>query len=107
MENLGRREEDTMHFHGIPPQEGMLKVHRHRQTHPPPGHAPVWPRALSRRQFATTAAGAVVVGATLGAGVWRPRRAQAHPPHAPLPIPGGSVAYPRLADNSIGPLLIA
>jgi hypothetical protein len=82
-----------MHFHGIPPQHGTLKVHRHRPTHPDPGHTPGWPRALSRRQFATTVAGAVV-GATLGAGVWRPRLAQARQTPEPVPIPGGSPFFP-------------
>jgi hypothetical protein len=79
-----------MHFHGILSQEDTLKVHRQRHTHPHLGHASVWPRALSRRQFTTTAAGAAVVGATLGTGLWRPRRAQARQRHAPIPIPGGS-----------------
>jgi hypothetical protein len=79
-----------MHFHGIPTQEGALKAHRHRHTSPPPGQASVWQQPLSRRQFTRTAAGTAVVGATLGAGVWRPRLAHARQPHEPIPIPGGS-----------------
>jgi hypothetical protein len=86
-----------MHFHGMPPQHGMLKVHRHRPTHPYPGPIPSWPRALSRRQFATTVAGAVV-GATLGAGVGRPRLAQARQTPAPVPIPA---SQEQRADNGI------
>ena len=79
-----------MHFHGIPLQEGAGTIARHQHPHPPPGRAPHGPRVLSRRQFAATAAGTALVGATLGAGGWRPRRAQASPPHEPIPIPGGS-----------------
>jgi hypothetical protein len=79
-----------MHFHGIPTQDVALKAHRHRHTSPPPGQASVWQQPLSRRQFTRTAAGTAVVGATLGAGVWRPRLAHARQPHEPIPIPGGS-----------------
>jgi len=85
-----------MHFHGIPMQEVALKVHRHRHTSPPLGQASVWQQTLSRRQFTRTAAGTAVMGATLGAGGWRPRLAHARQPHEPIPIPGGS---PALQDN--------
>ena len=79
-----------MHFHGIPTERGTMTAYAHPQDHSHRGHAPRWRGALSRRQFTATAAGAVVVGATLGAGVWRSRLAQARQPHAPIPIPGGS-----------------
>lgn len=46
--------------------------------------------AWSRRQFVRTAAGAAVIGATWGAGLWRPRTVMAHNDHAPVHIPGGS-----------------
>ena len=45
---------------------------------------------MSRRQFARTTAGAAVVGATLGSGLWRPRAAEAKGSFQPIPIPGGS-----------------
>jgi len=45
---------------------------------------------MSRRQFVRTAASAVGVGAVLGAGLWRPRLAEAHEAHEPVPIPGGT-----------------
>ena len=45
---------------------------------------------LSRRQFARTAAGAAMIGATLGAGLGRPRVAAAHNAHEPVYIPGGT-----------------
>jgi hypothetical protein len=79
-----------MHFHGIPTERGTMTAYAHRQDHSHRGHAPRWRGALSRRQFAAMAAGAAVVGATLGAGVWRPRLAQARQSPAPVPIPGGS-----------------
>jgi hypothetical protein len=56
------------------------------------GHAHFWQRAMSRRQFARTAAGTATLGAGLGAGLWRPRLAEAHGSHEPQPIPGGTPA---------------
>ncbi len=50
------------------------------------------PFTLSRRQFARTAAGAAMIGATLGAGLGRPRIASAHNAHEPVHIPGGTPA---------------
>ena len=67
-----------------------MTAYAHRQDHSHRGHAPRGRGTLSRRQFAATAAGAAVVGATLGAGVWRPRLAQARQSPEPVPIPGGS-----------------
>jgi hypothetical protein len=77
-----------MHFHGIPTERSTMTASAHRQDHSHRGHAPRWRGALSRRQFAATAAGAAVVGATLGAGVWRPRLTQARQSPEPIPIPG-------------------
>jgi hypothetical protein len=54
------------------------------------GHARLGRRAMSRRQFARTAAGAAVVGATLGSELWRPGLANADDSFQPIPIPGGS-----------------
>ena len=62
--------------------------HDHKHT----GHAPVWQRTMSRRQFARTAAGTATLGAALGAGLWRPRLAEAQGSHEPQPIRGGTPA---------------
>lgn len=55
------------------------------------GHRHFWERALSRRQFIGTAAGASA--AVLSSGLWLPTVAQAAGEHvatvAPRPIPGG------------------
>ena len=48
---------------------------------------------MSRRQFARTAAGAAVVGATLGSGLWGPGVAKADGSFQPIPIPGGSPRF--------------
>ena len=60
--------------------------HDHNRT----GHAHFWQRAMSRRQFARTAAGTATVGAALGAELWRPRLAEAHGSHEPIPLLGGT-----------------
>jgi hypothetical protein len=55
------------------------------------GHALFERGAVSRRQFARTAGGAAVAGATtLGSGLWRPGVARAGGSSQPVPIPGGS-----------------
>lgn len=65
---------------------GRNNQQRGRQGGPmPQGHP-----GLSRRQFTRTAVGAGVLGAALGAGVWRPGVTRAHQGVAPLPIPGGT-----------------
>ena len=46
--------------------------------------------AMSRRQFARTAAGTAVAGSTIGSRLWMPEPAQARASFAPVPIPGGS-----------------
>jgi len=46
---------------------------------------------MSRRQFARTAAGTAVVGATLASGLWRSGLAKATGSNEPLPIPGGII----------------
>ena len=48
---------------------------------------------MSRRQFARTAAGAAVVGATLGSGLWGPGVAKADGSFQPIPIPGGQPGF--------------
>jgi hypothetical protein len=56
------------------------------------GHAHFWQRALARRQFLRSAAGAT--GLALGSGLWMPVLARAAPPSSsvlPNPIPGGFV----------------
>jgi len=54
-----------------------------------PVSAQVGRPSMSRRQFLRTA-GAVVLGASLGAELWRPARAAAAGPGTPVPIPGGT-----------------
>jgi hypothetical protein len=79
-----------MNIRDIPMGESLKKVDGRYQDHVPADHAHSGRRALSRRQFARTAAGAAVVGATLGSGLWRPGVAKADESFQPLPIPGGS-----------------
>ena len=63
-------------------------IRHHDHSHP--CHAHFWQRAMSRRQFARTAAGAAVIGATFGSGLCRPGEAQADGSFQPIPIPGGT-----------------
>jgi hypothetical protein len=79
-----------MNLRDIPMLESAIKARTHRHDHSHTGHVHRWQHAISRRQFARTAAGAVVVGSALGAGWWRPRLAEAHRAHEPVPIPGGT-----------------
>ena len=62
---------------------GRPQGHRHV------GHAHFWNRAMTRRQFITTATG--LAGAALGSGLWMPALVHAAKPSgsAPRPIPGG------------------
>jgi hypothetical protein len=53
-------------------------------------HARFWQRALSRRQFARTAAGVAVFGAAAGSGLLQPRLAAADGSFVPVPIPGAT-----------------
>jgi hypothetical protein len=79
-----------MNLRDIQMWESDIKARTHRHDHSHTGHAHCWQHAMSRRQFARTATGAVVVGSALGAGLWRPRLAEAHRAHEPVPIPGGT-----------------
>lgn len=66
-----------------------LQVVGRPQGHRHVGHAHFWNRAMTRRQFITTAAG--LAGATLSSGLWMPALVHAAKPAgaAPRPIPGG------------------
>jgi len=66
----------------------QARTHRHPSRHP--GHPPGGMVALSRRAFMGSAAGALGLGAALGAGLWPPARAAAQSSAEPVPIPGGS-----------------
>ena len=46
--------------------------------------------AISRRQFARTAAATAVIGTAGGSGLWTPGQAEARASFAPVPLPGGS-----------------
>ena len=50
------------------------------------------PFSMTRRQFASRAASAAMIGATFGSGCWTPARALPPPSGDPLPIPGGTPA---------------
>jgi hypothetical protein len=69
--------EDKMNIRDIPKTEFAIKAGVHRHDHSHTGHAHIWQRAMSRRQFIRTAASAAGIGAALGAGVWRLRLARA------------------------------
>jgi hypothetical protein len=79
-----------MNLHGIPRWVSASNARAHRHDHRHTGQTHFWQRPLSRRQFARTAAGTAVVGATLGAGVWRSALAKARGSNEPVPIPGGT-----------------
>jgi hypothetical protein len=79
-----------MNINVIPKEEFARKADDYRHGHVPAGQAHPGRRAMSRRQFARTAAGAAVVGATLGSGLWKPGVARADGSSQPNPIPGGS-----------------
>ena len=75
------------------------------------GHAHCRQHAMSRRQFARTAAGAVAIGAAYGSGLWRAGLAEAHSSHEPKPIPGGTPAlggafhvFGPTPDGSLDPI---
>src|SRR5262249_46203788 len=59
-----------------------------RTGHPAP--VPARQGAMSRRQFAATAARAAAIGTALGSGWLRPALADGHGSSAPVPIPGGT-----------------
>jgi hypothetical protein len=82
--------EDKMNFRDIPPWEFISKTGAHRHDHGHTGHAHFWQRAMSRRQFTRTAAGAAAFGAVLGSGLSWPGLASAYQSHEPKPIPGGT-----------------
>jgi hypothetical protein len=66
-----------------------IRTGKYRSQAGAPGHHPLH---ISRRQFMRTAAGATVLGATLGSGLWRPGLAEASGSNDPVPIPGGTPA---------------
>lgn len=72
----------------IPQGDSAAVEHPHEPRHYV-GHAHFWERALSRRGFIRTAAGAT--GAVAAASLWTPAlaRGMEHAFAAPLPIPGG------------------
>ncbi len=78
-----------MNFRDIPMWASTIKARAHHHDHSRTGHTHFWQHAMSRRQFARTAAGTAVVGATLGSGLWKPGLAKARGSNAPVPIPGG------------------
>jgi hypothetical protein len=85
-----RAREDNMNIRAVSKTEFVIKAGVHRHDHSHTGHAHIWQRAMSRRQFIRTAAGAAGVGAAVGSGVWRPRLAKADQSYEPVPIPGGT-----------------
>jgi len=93
-----------MNFRDIPPWELVSKTGAHRHNHGHSDHAHFWQRAMSRRQFTRTAAGAAAFGAALGSGLSWPGLAKAQS-HEPKHIPGGT---PLLggAFHVFGPALI-
>src|SRR5437899_2051177 len=60
------------------------------------GHPHFWERAMARRQFLMTTAGAL--GLVLGSGLWRPKLGWAAKPASalPKPIPGGFMDFGEL-----------
>jgi len=94
-----------MNLRDIPMWESAIKARPHRHDHGHTGHAHVWQHAMSRRQFARTAAGAAAVGAAIGSGLGKPWRAEAHRAHEPVPIPGGTPALGE-AFHVFGPASI-
>src|SRR5437667_6187974 len=70
-----------MNMRDIRTWEFTSKANAHRHDHSHTDHAHFWQRAMSRRQFARAVAGTAVVGAGLGAGLWRPGLAMAHRSH--------------------------
>jgi len=93
-----------MHFHGIPTESFAMTAHAHRHDHSHAGHTHFWQRAMSRRQFARTAAGVTVVGSTLGSGLWKPVLAKGRGSNEPVPIPGGFQAGGQ-TFHVLGPML--
>ena len=93
-----------MNMRDIPTWEFTSKPSAHRHDHRHTGHAHFWQHAMSRRQFARTAAGAAVVGTALGSGLWTPGLAQASGSDEPTPIPGGFQAGGQ-TFHVLGPML--
>ena len=77
-----------MNMHGIPMWASALRAGTHWHVHRHPGHVSDWQHPMSRRQFARTVAGATVVGASLGSGLWSPGLAKVRGSNVPTPIPG-------------------
>jgi hypothetical protein len=79
-----------MNIRSIPKEQLARKAGMGRHDRHDASHANLGRRAMSRRQFARTTAGAAVAGATLGSGLWTPGVARAGGSWQPVPIPGGS-----------------
>lgn len=79
-----------MNIHDLQSPEFTRRADAYYQARDQSAPAQGGQRAWSRRQFVRTAAGAAMVGASVGAGLWRPRLALAHNDHAPVHIPGGT-----------------
>ncbi|HYK90451.1 MAG TPA: hypothetical protein VE398_16875 [Acidobacteriota bacterium] len=85
-----------MNISGICTAEFAKKAGAYRHDSGCPNHSHSRLRAMSRRQFARTAAGAAGIGAFLGSAPWRPGLAEAKREFEPVPIPGGT---PVLGGN--------
>jgi hypothetical protein len=77
-----------MNFRDIPPLEFVSKAGAQNHSHR--GHGHFCQRAMSRRQFTRTAAGAAAFGAALSSGLSWPGLVSAHSSPDPKPIPGGT-----------------
>ena len=79
-----------MNIHDLQSPEFIGRADAYYQARSQTDSAQAGQRAWSRRQFVRTAAGAAMIGASVGAGLWRPRLALAHNAHEPVHIPGGT-----------------
>lgn len=81
-----------MNIRDIPREKLASKSSAPGHGHRHPGPARFRQRAMSRRQFARTAAGAAVFGAAVGSGLMRPVLGGGPGSLVPVPIPGGTPA---------------
>jgi hypothetical protein len=82
--------ENQMNIHALQSAAAARRARSSEQGCRRSAPAPAGQRAWSRRQFVRTTAGAAILGATWGAGLWRPQPAIAHNAHEPVHIPGGT-----------------
>jgi len=98
---------NTRGLHSLPDIRDVRTVFPHRHA---AGHPHFWERAISRRRFVGTAAGAAAAGAALGAGLWQPVLATGkRGTGTPKPIPGGSPVIEELTGqlfHVFGPALL-